>query len=362
MSLRGVKRRSNLLVLFLVSLSPLTATALLSDEENNIEIYKKANPAVVNITTVTLHRDFFLNIVPSGGMGSGAIISPKGYILTNDHVVGRAQKVEVTLSDKRTFPARVVGRDPDTDLAVIKILVKEDLPYLEWGNSKSLAVGQKVLAIGNPFGFGGSLSVGIISSLGRDIRAPTDRLVKDVIQTDAAINPGNSGGPLLDSQGRLVGINTQIVSKSGGSEGIGFAISVHTAEKISGQLIRYGRVIRPELGLSGVGLPAGILQALKIPSNYGVMITEFSRRSAARKAGLLAARKEFVYGFRRIPVDGDVIFRIDDTPVETLRDIQDYIFQKRVGATVTVHYFRGKQKRSAKIRLPGPPGMRDKSL
>ena len=185
--------------------------------------------------------------------------------------------MEVTLADKTTLPARVVGTDPSTDLAVLKIEPRSKLISLEY-NLNPLNVGQKVLAIGNPFGLGGSLSVGIISSLGRDIRTPSEGLLKDVIQTDAAINPGNSGGPLLDSSGKLIGINAQIVSKSGGSEGIGFAINGKTVKKIVDQLIQFGRVTRPELGLYGVGLDQRVLAYLKIPRETGVMVTQVMRR------------------------------------------------------------------------------------
>ncbi|NDC23543.1 MAG: hypothetical protein EBZ49_05365, partial [Proteobacteria bacterium] len=300
----------------------------LPDEKNNIEVYQKCNPAVVNITATTLRRDFFFDIIPQRGVGSGAIIRNDGYVVTNDHVIGDAQNVEVTLFDKTTLPAKVVGSDPGSDIAVLKINPQDKkIGFLEY-NLNSLNVGQKVLAIGNPFGLGGSLSVGIISSLGRDIRTPSEGLLKDVIQTDAAINPGNSGGPLLDSNGKLIGINAQIVSRSGGNEGIGFAINVKTVKKITDQLIQLGRVLRPELGIEGVGLSPALFNSLGIPTARGVMITEVFSQSAAKSAGLRAADRELVYGFRRIPIGGDVIYQIDDTPISSMRDIFDCLAEK----------------------------------
>ena len=324
----------------------------LVDEQNNVDVYQRCNPAVVNITAVTLTRDFFFEVVPQKGVGSGAIIRADGYIVTNDHVVGNAQNVEVTLSDKSQFPARVVGTDPDSDLAVLKIDPKgKKLTALEFATAENLAVGQKVLAIGNPFGLGGSLTVGVISSLGRDIRTQTDRLIKDIIQTDAAINPGNSGGPLMDSSGKLIGINAQIVSRSGGSEGIGFAINVKTVRMIADQLIQFGRVLRPDLGIEGVGLSPSLFNALGIPTPRGVMVTEVYARSAAKSAGLKPANRELVYGFRRIPMGGDVIYQIDDSPISTMRDIFDYLSEKKVDDTVTVHFVRGKGKQTIQVKL-----------
>lgn len=328
----------------------------LPDEQNNIDVYQKCSPAVVNITTMTLRQDFFFEVVPQQGMGSGAVIRSDGYIVTNDHVVGNAQKVEVTFSDRSSLPAKIVGTDPDNDIAVLKVEAKDrKFSAIDFGNPDTMVVGQKVLAIGNPFGLGGSLSVGVVSSVGRDIRSPTGHLIKDIIQTDAAINPGNSGGPLLDSVGKLIGINAQIVSRSGGSEGIGFAISIRTVKKIVDQLIQFGYVVRPDIGVEGIGLSAPLFQALGIPTKNGVMLTGIFADGPAGKAGLKEADQELVYGFRRIPVGGDVIIKIDTTSVSSMRDILDAIFEKKVGDTVTVHYIRGKVRREAKIKLAQAP-------
>ena len=337
---------------------------MLPDEQNNVDVYKRCNPSVVNITTVTLRRDFFFDAVPQQGMGSGAIIKADGYILTNHHVIGQAQQVEVTLWDKSTFPARVVGLDPDSDLAILKIDTKgKVLSALELGTgAPELMVGQKVLAIGNPFGLGGSLSVGVISQLGRDIRAETKRLIKDVIQTDAAINPGNSGGPLLDSAGKMIGVNAQIFSNSGGSEGIGFAISVETVKKILPQLIQFGQVLRPELGMSGVGLSDALLNALGIDTDHGVMVMEMDPRGLAAKAGLKPADRELILGFRRIPVGGDIITQVDGTQVATMTDVLDAISEKKVGDVAVFHVMRGKAKRTVNVKMALPSRKNGKSL
>jgi S1-C subfamily serine protease len=336
----------------------------LPDEQNSVDVYQHCNPAVVNITATTLRRDFFMDIQPQKGLGSGVIIDPAGYIVTNDHVIGQAQDVEVTLWDKSQYPAKVVGKDPDSDLAVIKIDAKgKKLTTLEYGKGESLAVGQKTLAIGNPFGLGGTLTVGVISSLGRDIRASEQSpVIKDIIQTDAAINPGNSGGPLLDSSGKLIGINAQIYSTSGGSVGIGFAISVTNIKKVVPQIIQFGQVLRPWLGLEAVGMSQVLLSNLGIPVNNGVMVIDIYDGSPAAKAGLRPATKELAYGFRVIPYGGDVIYKIDSQGIETYRDILDYLSDKKNGDTITIFYARGKQKKEAKIKLSLSPKARGKSL
>ena len=337
--------------------------ALLPDEQNNVDVYKKANPGVVNITTATLTQDFFYDIVPQKGVGSGVIVRADGYIVTNDHVAGNAQKVEVTLFDQTKLKARVVGTDPDSDIAVLKVDPKDKkLTALEYANPDTISVGQKVLAIGNPFTLGGSLSVGIISSLGRGIRATTGRNIKDVIQTDAAINPGNSGGPLLDSSGKIVGINAQIFSRSGGSEGIGFAIPVKTVQKIAEQLITHGRVLRPYLGLRGVGFHQNLFETLNIPLERGLMVTGGVKTGPAAQAGIRPATKEYLYGFQRIPFGGDIIYQVDDVPVSGIQDLLDYIGDKKAGEKVTVHYLRGNLKRSATLTLQIPSQSADGTL
>lgn len=349
---------------FFLLVSGISRAALLPDEQNNIDIYKTASQAVVNITATTLRQYYFFEVVPQKGLGSGVIIRPDGVILTNNHVVGQASEVEVTLSDKSTHPAKVLGSDPVSDLAVIKIDPKgKKLTALDFGTWEALSVGQKTLAIGNPFGLGGSLTVGIISSLGRDIRASAESpIIKDVIQTDTAINPGNSGGPLLDSTGKIIGINAQIYSQSGGSEGIGFAISVKTLKRVVPQLIEGGKVSRPWLGIEGFGIPGTLLGQLGIPAESGVMLVGVYRQSPAHNAGLKPATKEVLFRYRQIPVGGDVITQIDNTPVNNVRDIADVIADKKKGDTVVVHYYRGREKKTATVTLSYPPSSTNRSL
>ncbi len=332
--------------------------ALSADEQNNVDIYKKSSAAVVNITTVSLREDFFFQAYPEKGVGSGAIIRKDGYVVTNDHVLGRAQKVSVTLHDKSEYPAKIVGRDPDTDIAVLKIdALGKSLTPLSFSQT-ALAVGQKVLAIGNPFGLGGSLSVGIISSLGRDIKAQTGHTIKDVIQTDAAINPGNSGGPLLNSDGEMIGVNAQIFSPSGGGHGVGFAISGPTVKKIVDQLVQFGQVLRPWLGVEGVGFSAPLLQQFGVPLEHGMMVTGIYKNSPAARTGLKVADREYHAGFRVIPVGGDIIYQIDDRKVSSMEDLRDYIFDKKSGTAVTLHYVRNGKKLQATTKLAFPPQVR----
>lgn len=350
-----------LALIFAVGAAGIAQAELLPDEANNVEVYKKAHTAVVNITTTTLRQDFFFDIIPQQGSGSGAIISSDGYIVTNDHVVGNANAVEVTFSDKTTVSAEVVGTDPDSDLAVIRVqkVAGKAFPALPYADADKLAVGQKVLAIGNPFGLGGSLTTGIISAMERVIRTQTDRLIKDIIQTDAAINPGNSGGPLLDSKGHLIGINSQIVSRSGGSHGIGFAISVKTVKMVVEQLIAYGKVLRPDLGMDVYRMPGPLLQQLGVNAQNGVMVLALDPRGLAAKAGFKRATKQLLLGFRPFPIGGDVIYKVDNREVVTERDLFDYVFEKKVGDTITIYFARGgvKKQVAIKLDLPTLPGV-----
>lgn len=331
--------------------------ALLPDEQNNVDIYERCNPATVNITTTTLRLDFFTYLYPQEGVASGFFIRPDGFIITNDHVLGNAAKVEVTLFDKAQYNATVVGRDPYSDLAVVKIDAKgKRFVPLPMGDPSKLKVGQKVFAIGNPFKLGGTLTVGIISSLDRELRSDggttgRGRKIKNVIQTDAAINPGNSGGPLLDSSGNLIGINTQIFSPNGGSVGVGFAISVKTVKKITEQLIQFGSILRPFLGLEGVGMGERILEALEVGTSHGVMVTSILPGSPAAQAKLRKHNQVVLYHLQEIPKGGDVIYQIDDKKIDEMLDIDDYIFEKEVGDQVTIHYYRGKSKRSVSVKL-----------
>lgn len=303
--------------------------ALTEDERNNIELYQRLSPGVVNITSTVLERDFFFNIIPRQGAGSGSVIDDKGYILTNHHVIEDARKLEVTLANGKKYNAQFIGSDPDADLAVLKINApRSELVVIPMGSSDNLKVGQKVLAIGNPFGLGQTLTTGVISSMRRTLRSTTGALVEDIIQTDASINPGNSGGPLIDSSGKMIGINTAIFSPTGANVGIGFAIPVDSAKKIIKQLIDKGYYAHAWLGATLMTLSPDLAEALKLPVESGAMVVEVVPRSPAAQAGLKGGNSQAQIGNQVILVGGDVIIEANgenvkdaDTMIRKIRDL-----------------------------------------
>ena len=289
------------------------------DESETIEIYQEVSPGVVNITSTTLSFDFFFNAIPEQGSGSGSIIDAQGHILTNYHVIENSRHLEVALlSDDRKFEAQVVGIDPTNDLAVIKIDPADaPLTVVRLGSSSDLKVGQKALAIGNPFGLQGTLTVGVISSLSRSIRDRDGSLIDEVIQTDAAINPGNSGGPLLNAQGEMIGINTQIFSTSGGSIGIGFAVPVDTAKRIIPDLISTGRVRRPFARLKGYTITPRLARVLDLPVEQGVLVARTTDGDSFSEAGVRGGRRTYRVGNRLVILGGDIIVEADGQPIES---------------------------------------------
>ncbi|UCD71744.1 MAG: trypsin-like peptidase domain-containing protein [Syntrophobacterales bacterium] len=328
-------------VIFLMLVGFTISIAKTEDEENNISIYREAGPGVVNITSVVVERDFFFNPIPRGGAGSGSIIDESGHILTNYHVIRDSTKLEVTLSDGSKWSARFVGADPNNDLSVIKIdAPKEKLTVIPMGDSSELQIGQKVLAIGNPFGLGQTLTTGIISSLDRSIRSETGTLIEDVIQTDAAINPGNSGGPLLDSKGRIIGINSAIISPTGASVGIGFAVPVNTAKRILPELISKGHVSYPWLGASLYPLIPEFAQALGLKVDRGAVIAEVVEGGPADRAGLKGGDRVVQVGNSSIPVGGDVITEMDGKKVTSSIDLIRMIRDHRPGDRVELKLLR----------------------
>jgi S1-C subfamily serine protease len=332
------------------------AVAYTPDEEINIRVYRAASPAVVNITTTAVAYDFFLNPVPKEGTGSGAIIDRSGHILTNYHVIDGARRLEVTLADGSKWPGRPVGADPSNDLAVIKIEASaEKLAIIPLGDSSKLVVGQKVLVIGNPFGFERTLTVGIVSSLGRSIRADNGRLIRGIIQTDAAINPGNSGGPLLNSGGEVIGVSTAIFSPSGGSVGVGFAVPINTAKRIIPELITRGYVARPYLGITGHEVFPALAQALRLPVKEGIMVVEVSPGSPAHRAGIRGGDRAVQVGNMIVRVGGDIITEVDHAKVRTFEELSDYIDAKRAGDTVTLTFNRQGKLTVAEVRLRERP-------
>src|SRR5579862_5267168 len=320
------------------------------EEQNNIEVYHRVIPSVVNITSKTVAYDFFFGPVPEEGQGSGFIIDKQGHILTNYHVVGDATQVEVTMHNKKTYRAKVIGRDRAHDLAVVQISAQEVVPAV-LGESKSLQVGQKVFAIGNPFGLAGTMTRGIISSL-RPIRSPEGAYIEEAIQTDAAINPGNSGGPLLNSHGEVIGINSMIATGgSNQSAGIGFAIPINTAKAVLNDLITTGSVARPSLGI--VSLPIGpeLAQEIGLPADNGVLIMRVTPGGAAEQAGLKGGSERAYLGGTPIMIGGDLIVAIDGDPIGDQQDLANEMNKHRAGDTVTVTVFRGRRKMNVPVVL-----------
>ena len=320
---------------------------LLPEEIANIDVYEKTRPSVVYITTLAVRRDAFsLNVqeIPEG-TGSGFVWSKDGYIVTNFHVIQNAEAAQVTLSDHTTYPARLVGGSPDYDLAVLKIDAPADkLPPIPVGTSHDLRVGQKVYAIGNPFGLDQTLTTGVVSALGRSIQSVSRRSIENVIQTDAAINPGNSGGPLLDSAGRLIGVNTAIYSPAGSSAGIGFAIPVDTVNWVVPELIRTGKADRPALGIK-IANPS-ISRQLGVD---GVLVMDVVPGKGAARAGLRPTRRD-AHGSIQL---GDVIVGLNGQPVKSFEELQQHLGKHRIGDTVKVGVRRDGQEVTVEVMLEG---------
>jgi putative serine protease PepD len=333
----------------------ITDPARATDEQNNIEIYRTLSPGVVNIHSTSYARDFFGYVEPQEGSGSGSILDQEGNILTNHHVIEGAQRVAVSLGGEKVYSARVIGSDPDTDLAVIRLVEKprEPLTVVPLGDSDKLVVGQKVLAIGNPFGLDRTLTTGVISGLQRPIRARNGRPIEGAIQTDASINPGNSGGPLLDSHGRMIGINSQILSPSGGSAGVGFAVPVNIAKRIVPQLVRNGVVTRPKLGITTRDVEA-LRTQVQLPVSEGVLIWQIAQGGAAANAGLRGLTQT---DDGEIAL-GDIIVAIDGEKVRNADDLYRALDKRQVGQTVGVQVIRNGQRTTVNVKLQESPATR----
>ena len=319
---------------------------LAADEQGTIDLFRRLSPSVVHITTLAAQRDFFsMNVqqVPRG-TGTGFVWDTAGHIVTNFHVIQGGSSARVTLADQSSYDATLVGAFPDRDLAVLKIAAPADkLPPIPLGSSRDLVVGQKVLAIGNPFGLDQTLTTGVVSALNREIESFNNPSIRGVVQTDAAINPGNSGGPLLDSAGRLVGVNTQIASPSGASAGIGFAIPVDEVNRVVPRLIRDGRITRPALGVTAG--PPGLTRALQLPP--GVTIIQTTPGSPAAKAGLKPFRRARDGGI----LMGDVLTAVDGQPVTDLDDVLTLLERKEPGDSVTLTLWNSGKTRQQKLAL-----------
>jgi S1-C subfamily serine protease len=309
----------------------------------------------VFIHSTSYARDFLGFVEPQEGSGSGSIIDQQGNILTNYHVIEGAQKLSVSLGGQKDYAARVVGGDPDTDLAVIRLIEKPagPLTVVPLGDSDKLVVGQKVLAIGNPFGLDRTLTTGVISGLQRPIRARNQRLIEGAIQTDASINPGNSGGPLLDSHGRMIGINSQILSPSGTSAGVGFAVPVNIAKRVVPQILQTGQVSRPKLGISTRDV-SSFRNQVDLPVSEGVLIVQVQRGGAAAAAGLRGLQ----------PTEdgdvelGDIIVAIDNEKINNRDDLFRVLDKHKIGDMVSVQVWRAGKNISVSVRLMESPDSR----
>ncbi|MDC7125043.1 MAG: trypsin-like peptidase domain-containing protein [Spirochaetales bacterium] len=325
------------------------------EERNTINIYEQLNEAVVNISTETMGVNFFLEPVPmEGGTGSGSIIDTRGYILTNYHVVEDAYKVFINLFDGSTYEGDVVGRDQENDLAIVKFDPDgKKLTTIALGCSSDLRVGQKVLAIGNPYGYDRTLTVGIVSGLGRPVKTSSGIVIQGMIQTDASINPGNSGGPLLDSQGRIIGINTMIYSPSGGSVGIGFSVPVDTANRVVPDLIKYGEVKRGWINIVPIQLDRNIIRYAKLPVNSGLLVSEVTSGSEAERAGVKGGDRSTPvrYGKSTIYLGGDIITEIDGFKTSSIADMFTALEDNKPGEVVSVVIVRKNQKKTLQIKL-----------
>jgi len=322
------------------------------EEQENIGVYKKALPAVVNITSTTVGFDFFYGPVPQQGQGSGFVIDKGGHILTNYHVIGdNPRRLEVTLSNRKKFQAEIVGLDKSHDLAVIQIKSPDDLTPAVLGDSHGLQVGQKVFAIGNPFGLNGTMTRGIVSSI-RSVREPEGgAIIDEAIQTDAPINPGNSGGPLLNSHGEVIGINTLILSPVGQSAGIGFAIPINAAKAVLNDLVQFGQVRRPVLGIRSLPIGPELASQMGLPADYGVLILSVIPGGPAERAGLRGGSEKAYLGNTPIMVGGDLIVRIDDQDIEDQQDIAHVMNQHHTGDKIKVTFFRGKNRMDVMVTL-----------
>jgi S1-C subfamily serine protease len=322
-----------------------------SEEQNNIAVYKRVLPSVVNITSTSLVFNFFYGPVPQQGQGSGFILDKAGHILTNFHVVEGANRgVEVQLSNKHRYSAKVVGTDKTHDLALLKIDAT-NLEAVTLADSSQLSVGQKVFAIGNPFGLAGTMTRGIISSI-RQVRGAEGAPIEDAIQTDAAINPGNSGGPLLNSRGEVIGINTMIASNGAEqSSGIGFAIPINTAKAVLADLTRYGKVRRPSLGIVSYPIGPDLAEQMGLNADSGVLIQKVIPGGAADRAGLRGGNEQAYVGNTPIMLGGDLIVAIDGQEVTDPQDISAIMDKHQAGDTITVTVMRGRRKMEIKLIL-----------
>ena len=323
------------------------------DEQNNIDIYKAARQATVFITSTAVRRDFFFQPVATQSLGSGFLVNDGGFILTNFHVISGSSRLQVTLSDQSQYYAAALDTDRSDDLALIKITPKKKVSFLRLGDSDRLEVGQKVLAIGNPFGLEGTLTVGVVSSLGREISGDSEQRLQGMIQTDAAINGGNSGGPLLDSSGLVIGIDTAILGQT--NIGIGFALPINRAKVLLSDY-QAGRVTeRPRVGVTTEYVAGDLAEALGLPARGGLLVQAVGRGSSEELAGVRGAREVVDIGNVELGVGGDLITAIDGKQVQRQDALVQAISQKHVGDSVLLTIYRNGRVINLSVKLRRPP-------
>jgi S1-C subfamily serine protease len=346
-------------MVLVVTATPSAADCKCPDIEEQLvtDVYERVGPAVVNVTTRVLHEDFFFGVYPQEGAGSGFVYDDVGHIVTNYHVVEGASSIVVNFTGDVSEEAELVGVDPSNDLAVLKAAVPSGVKPVEMGDSKNLRVGQRAIAIGNPFGrFDRTLTEGVISALGRTIETDSGRIIRKVIQTDAAINQGNSGGPLLDSQGRVMGVNSAIYTPSGGSVGVGLAISVDTLRRVLPELISKGRYPHSWLGALGYSITPELARRLSLPVDKGILVARIYRNSPASEADIRGARQELIISNRRVLVGGDIIVAIDGHPINSSDDLDAYLEEEtRVGQQVVVEFLRDGTRQKVAVELTEEP-------
>ena len=326
--------------------SGISDPSQVSDEQNSIEVYKAIAPGVAFVNTTSYSQDMWGDVQEGKGNGSGSVIDTNGHILTNYHVIEKAQKLTVSFGGDKVYPAKVIGGDADTDLAIIKIEPPAGgLTVVPLGDSNNLVVGQKVLAIGNPFGLDRTLTTGVISGLQRPIRARNNRPIDAAIQTDASINPGNSGGPLLDKFGRMIGINSQILSPAGGSVGVGFAVPVNTAKRVIPQLIQNGAVNRPKMGASLPSVDDLAQRGYKMPVEQGLLVYQLVPGGSAERAGLHAVTSDGTLG--------DILISADGQKLADMDDLFRLLDKKQIGDTVNFEVYRGGRTTTVPVKLLG---------
>src|ERR1700726_1616472 len=331
--------------------------ALTDDESINVRIYRQTAPAVANVLTKATQYDFFMDPVPVEGAGSGFIIDKRGYILTNFHVEQEAQTIEGVLGEQSSYSAKFIGADQRNDVALLKIEPNgKNLATLPLGDSNNLQVGQKVLAIGNPFGFQSTLTTGVVSALGRTVQTSETTFIDEAIQTDAAINRGNSGGPLINSHGEVIGINSAIYTPSGTTAGIGFAIPINSAKRIAHDLMTDGRVHQAFLGVQTISIAGQLAEALDLPAQEGLLVESATKGGPAAAAGIRGGDRVVRAGMQRIAIGGDLIVAVDGNKVASPFDLNIILNRKRPGDTVTLTIYRGGKKVEMPVKLGERPG------